>query len=121
MALTTEQALTLWLGPLAAMVRAQDMDLSARQLAVLLSVYVEPPPHTVRALSAALGVSKPAISRALDTLGRRGFIRRATDETDKRSIVVQRTVKGSVHLRDFADAIAEAADTLSNPGRDRRD
>ena len=120
MTLTTEQALRLWLGPLAAMVRSHDLDLSARQMAVLLRVYIEPPPHTVRGLSVALGVSKPAISRALDALGRRGLIRRAADETDKRSILVQRTVKGSVHLRDFADAIAEAADALSNAGRDRR-
>ena len=119
MTLTTEQALGLWLGPLTVMVRAEGNDLSARQTAVLVRVYVEPPPHTVRGLAAALRLSKPAISRALDTLGRRGMIRRAANPRDKRSIVVQRTVKGSVYLRELADAIALAADALSSPEPDR--
>ena len=115
MTLTTEQALGLWLVPLATMVRADDVDLTARQIAVVLHVYIAPPPHTVRGLSAALGVSKPVVSRALDTLGRRGLVRRAPDERDQRSIVVQRTVKGSVALRELADAIALAADALNTP------
>ena len=119
MTLTTEQALRLWLDPLTSLVRADDVDLSARQMAVLIRVYIEPPPHTVRGLSAALGVSKPVISRALDTLGRRGLIRRTADERNKRSIVVQRTVKGSVALRELADAIALAADALNTPAPDR--
>ena len=34
----------------------------------MFTVYLDPPPHTVRGLAAALGVSKPAITRALDTL-----------------------------------------------------
>jgi DNA-binding MarR family transcriptional regulator len=120
MTLTTEQALGLWLGPLTVMVRAAGDELSARQMAVLLRVYVEPPPHTVRGLAAALRLSKPAISRALDSLGRRGLIRRAPDPRDKRSIVVQRTVKGSVYLRELADTIALAVDTLSSPEPDPR-
>lgn len=97
------------------MVRADDADLSARQMAVLLRVYIEPPPHTVRGL-ASLGLSKPAISRALDALGRRDLIRHAADE---RSIVVQRAVKGALTLRELADAIALAADALNTPAPDR--
>jgi DNA-binding MarR family transcriptional regulator len=54
-------------------------------------------------------MSKPAVSRALDTLGKLDFLRRKTDEADRRSVLVQRTVKGSVYLRDFGDLAAEAA------------
>jgi DNA-binding MarR family transcriptional regulator len=47
------------------MVRGGDPDLSARQLAVLLTVHLTDGPHTVRGLAAELNVSKPAITRAL--------------------------------------------------------
>ena len=47
-------------------------DLSARQLAILLTIYLEPPPHTVRGLAAKLKVTKPVITRALDTMGKLG-------------------------------------------------
>ena len=45
-----------------------EADLSARQLAILLTIYLEPPPHTVRGLAAKLKVTKPVITRALDTM-----------------------------------------------------
>ena len=35
-------------------------------------------------------------------------VRRARDESDRRSVFVQRTVKGAVFLSEFADLIAEA-------------
>lgn len=103
------QALDLWRGVLVKTVRGGGPDLSARQLAIVLTVYLTPPPHTVRGLAALLGVSKPAITRALDRLGILGLARRKRDETDRRSVLVQRTVKGSVFLRDFAEAVAVAS------------
>ncbi len=78
-------------------------DLSARQFAILLQVYLVPPPHTVRGLAAQLGMSKPAVTRALDRLSALGFLKRQTDASDRRSIFVKRTVAGAVFLRDFAD------------------
>ena len=78
----------------------------------MLTVYLEPPPHTVRGLAAKLGVSKPAITRALDTMGRLDLLRRKRDEQDKRNVLVQRTVKGSVFLTDFADSIIEKAKVI---------
>jgi DNA-binding MarR family transcriptional regulator len=78
-------------------------------MALLLTVYLNPPPHTVRGLAAVLNVSKPAITRALDRLGEFGLVRRKVDETDRRSVLVQRTVKGSVFLREFGDIIVAAA------------
>lgn len=86
-----------------AAVRREDPDLTARQMAVLLTVYLGEAPHTVRGLAAHLGVTKPVVTRALDSLGQKGLIRRKRDEADRRNVLVQRTVKGSVYLTDFAD------------------
>ena len=110
--LRPSQALRLWHDVILDLVRDDEPDLSARQQAVLMTVYLEPPPHTVRGLAAELAISKPAVTRALDALGRLGFIRRDPDERDRRSIVIERTVKGSVFLSEFADQIARAARDL---------
>ena len=90
------------------LVRREGPDLTARQLAVMLICYLEDGPQTVRGLAARLNVAKPAITRALDRLGRLGLARRKTDDADRRSVLVQRTVKGSVYLSDFADAVTHA-------------
>jgi len=110
------QALDLWRGAIVESVRREAPDLSARQMALMLTVYLTPPPHTVRGLAATLNISKPAITRALDRLSELGLIRRKPDETDRRSVLIQRTVKGSVFLREFGDIIvAAAAQTEAEP------
>jgi DNA-binding MarR family transcriptional regulator len=106
------QALALWQNVVVETVRRDGPDLSARQLAILLTVYLTPPPHTVRGLASSLGVSKPAITRALDTLGQLDLLKRKRDEVDRRNVLVQRTVKGSVYLRDFADLVTDLAGRL---------
>ncbi len=63
----------------------------------------------MRGLARDLAMSKPAVSRALDTLGRLEFLRRKRDQVDRRSVLVQRTVKGSDFLREFGDLAAESA------------
>ncbi len=112
MQLDMQAALNLWRGVLVESVRGEGPDLSGRQMAILLQVYLLPPPHTVRGLAAELGISKPAVTRALDALGKLDFARRKRDESDKRSVLVQRTVKGSVFLSEFADLIARGAEAL---------
>ena len=62
------EALTLLKDVLAETVRADGPDLNVRQSAILLRVALEPGPHTVRGLAEALGLGKPAVSRALDAL-----------------------------------------------------
>jgi DNA-binding MarR family transcriptional regulator len=109
MKLKAAEALALWHGVMLRMLHDALPDLTARQLALLLQVYLAEPPHTVRGLAETLAMSKPAVSRALDRLCGLGFLRRATDKDDRRSILVQRTVKGSVFLRDFADTAAKVA------------
>ncbi len=101
-----QQALTLWREVLAQSLANEGPDLSARQMAILLTVYGEPPPHTVRGLASRLDIPKPAITRALDTLGRSDLLRRKRDAADQRNILVQRTVKGSVFLSELAETIA---------------
>ncbi|CAA6603154.1 Transcriptional regulator [Rhodospirillaceae bacterium LM-1] len=103
------QALDLWRGAIVESVRRDAPDLSARQMALLLTVYLTVPPHTVRGLAQSLNISKPAVSRALDRLGDLGLVKRKLDETDRRSVLVQRTVKGSVFLREFGDIVVTAA------------
>lgn len=101
------EALTLWHGVVIDQVRREGPDLSARQMAILLTVYVTPPPHTVRGLAQKLGVTKPAITRALDTMGQLGLLKRKRDPNDRRNVLVQRTVAGSVYLSEFADLITD--------------
>lgn len=108
-------ALELWRGALVASVRNAGPDLSARQLAILLTVYLVEPPHTVRGLAAGLDISKPAVTRALDRLSSLGFVRRKRDEADRRNIFVQRTVKGSVFLTEFADFVIQAERAVRQP------
>jgi len=106
------EALDLWRGAIVESVRRDAPDLSARQMALLLTVYLTPPPHTVRGLAETLKVSKPAITRAVDRLSEYGLVKRKIDETDRRSVLIQRTVKGSVFLREFGDVIVHAAEMV---------
>ena len=105
------RALNVWRKVLVTGVRSKGPDLSARQMALMLTVYLEEGPHTVRGLASYLNISKPAISRALDRLGELDFVKRRRDEKDKRNVLVQRTVKGSSFLVDFVKSIQEADST----------
>ncbi len=110
--LKPSQVLALWHRVLVSALNRSLPDLTQRQFALFLEVYLAPPPHTVRGLAKTLNMSKPAVTRAIDRLEKLEFVRRKTDERDKRSILVQRSVKGSVFLREFADMAAEAAREL---------
>ena len=114
-----------------ALVRRDGPDLSARQLGVFLTVYLTDGPHTVRGLAAELNVSKPAITRALDRLGELDLARRKVDPMDRRSVIVQRTLKGTAFLRDMRQIMSEAETHLrdmpanepaanAEPGRETR-
>ena len=103
------QALRLWHDVSLAIVRENGPDLSPRQITVLLTVYLGEGPHTVRGLASDLNVSKPAITRALDRLGELDLARRKVDPADRRSVLVQRTPKGSGFLQDLKGVMTEAA------------
>lgn len=113
--MNTQDALKLWQRVVGRSLRELPADLSQRQTAVLLTVYMAPPPHTIRSLSEQLSISKPAICRAIDALSTLDLVRRKKDENDRRNVFLQRTVNGSVFLRDFADIIVQ--ETVGNSSK----
>ena len=112
MELKSVEALKLWHNVVADTVRDDGPDLSSRQMAILLTVYLSPPPHTVRGLAAKLNVTKPAITRALDTLGSMRLLSRKRDEADKRNVIITRTVEGALYLEQLGDLVVEKAAEL---------
>ncbi len=106
---TPDQLVGILKHTIVTLVRRDGPDLSARQLAVFLTCYLVEGGHTVRGLAADLNVSKPAITRALDRLGELDLARRKVDPSDRRSVLVQRTVKGAAFLRDLRSVLTEAA------------
>jgi DNA-binding MarR family transcriptional regulator len=111
--LRPSQALRLWQQVNLSEVRDKRPDLTMRQAAILLSVYLEPPPHTVRGLAARLGVTKPVITRALDTMGELKLLSRHRDDHDKRNVLVKRTVEGALFVERLGDVIIARAQELT--------
>lgn len=87
-------------------------DFSMRQLAMLLTIYLEPPPHTVRGMAKKLGVTKPVITRGLDTMGKLDLVARRRDEKDRRNVIIQRTVKGALFVEKLGDLVVARAGEL---------
>ena len=82
-------------------VRSGAPALTNRQMALLMLVYLTPGPHTVRGLARILGVSKPVVTRALNTLGALGYLRRERDQDDRRNVFVVHTSDGTNFLEGF--------------------
>jgi DNA-binding MarR family transcriptional regulator len=103
-----EQSVDVLRQTIVALVRRDGPDLTARQLGVFLTCYLEDDAQTVRGLAAKLKVSKPAITRALDRLSEFDLVRRKKDPLDRRSVLVQRTTTGTAFLRDLKKILADA-------------
>ncbi|HEY5818057.1 MAG TPA: MarR family winged helix-turn-helix transcriptional regulator [Mesorhizobium sp.] len=110
--LRPSQALQLWHQVTLAEVRGAAPDLTTRQTAILMTIYLEQPPHTVRGLAAKLGVTKPVISRALDTMGILKLVARQRDPKDRRNVLVRRTLEGALYVERLGDAIIAKAKDL---------
>jgi DNA-binding MarR family transcriptional regulator len=106
------QALKLWHDVHLDLVRGGVADLSSRQIAILLTIYLETPPHTVRGLARKLGVTKPVITRALDTMGKLDLVSRRRDDADRRNVIIQRTVAGALAVERLGDIIIARAKEL---------
>jgi DNA-binding MarR family transcriptional regulator len=106
-----------WLATLIGYVQSERPDLTNRQMALLMVVYLTDGPHTVRGLASRLRVSKPVVTRALNTLGALGYLRRQKDESDLRNIFVERTPQGAAFLEEFAALVAGV--TVDEPKRER--
>jgi len=96
-----DSSLSMWMRALIGYVRSGEPDLTNRQMALLMLVYLTPGPHTVRGLAKVLSVSKPVVTRALNTLGGLGYLRRERDQDDRRNIFVVRTHEGAEFLEGF--------------------
>lgn len=114
---SADQLVGIMRDTIVALVRRDGPDLSARQLGVFLTCYLQEGAHTVRGLAADLNVSKPAITRALDRLGELDLARRKIDPMDRRSVLVQRTLKGAAFLRDLRTIMSDAATATPKRGQ----
>ncbi|MFK7901214.1 MAG: MarR family transcriptional regulator [Nitratireductor sp.] len=116
--LRSTQVLKLWHQTSLAQVLDDAPDLTLRQITILLTIYLEQPPHTVRGLAAKLNVTKPVITRALNAMGALNLVDRKRDEKDKRNVIIQRTVEGALFLEKLEDIIGEQAEEIikSNTG-----
>src|SRR5262245_42100157 len=99
-------------------VQSGQPDLTNRQMALMMIVYLTPGPHTGRGLAHELGVSKPVITRALNTLGALGYLRRVRDEADRRNVFVAKTRTGQDFLEGFERNI-EQESAAQRPARNR--
>jgi DNA-binding MarR family transcriptional regulator len=103
------KSLGSWMRTLVDYVRSGKPDLTNRQMALMMTVYIDSGPHTVRGLAETLNVSKPVITRALNKLSALGYLRRERDVADRRNIFVARTSKGVEFLDAFHNFIAGTA------------
>ena len=99
------RALNFWHGVTANALRQMPVDLSARQTAVLLNVYLVAGTHSIKSIADELAISKPAVCRAVDALEKAKLVKRIRDRGDKRNVLLQRTAKGSSYLNEFAGII----------------
>jgi DNA-binding MarR family transcriptional regulator len=118
--LSSDQLVGILRDTIVSLVRRDGVDLSARQLGVFLTCYLGEGPHTVRGLAHELNVSKPAITRALDRLTELDYVRRKVDPSDRRSVLVQRTVKGAAFLREIRHIMTDAFATHRTEASSRR-
>lgn len=96
-----------WRRALIRYVRSGQPDLTNRQMAMLLVIALEGGLHTVRGLAARLEVSKPVVTRALNSLTALGLVLRRIDERDRRSVFVDLTPGGTEFIAEFAEMIGD--------------
>jgi DNA-binding MarR family transcriptional regulator len=101
----SKQHLKDWYHINAQMLAQMPQELTSRQWAIMLHVYLMDEEHTVRSLAYTFDISKPSVCRALDTLSLYGLLKRRKDAKDGRSVLVQKTMKGIGFLNQFSDIV----------------
>lgn len=81
-----------------------ELDLTFTQIKALCALEIDGEERSVKALAESLGVSLPAMSRAIDGLFARGFVRREEDAADRRMKRIGLTDAG----REVPQALNEA-------------
>ena len=105
---TPDEFVSLLHETIVALVHRDGPDLTARQLAVFLRIYVYAEPPTGRDLALALNIHKSAISRVLDRLIEADLVCRKPNPQDHRSVLVGRTARGSALIREIRTILQEA-------------
>jgi DNA-binding MarR family transcriptional regulator len=103
----SKKYLTDWYHICAQTLAQMPQELTSRQWAILMHVYLMEGDHTVRSLAYTFDISKPSVCRALDTLSHYGLLKRRKDANDGRSILVQKTLKGIAFLNQFSDILEQ--------------
>jgi len=88
---------------LLALVRRDGRDLTARQLTVFMTVYLDTQVHTVGSMAELLNVSRPGVTRILDRLGKFKLVARQEDGNDRRRVLIRRTDEGRLFLYELED------------------
>jgi len=89
-----------------------ELDLSFTQIKVLCALDMDGEERSVKALAESLGVSLPTMSRAVDGLFERGFVRREEDSADRRMKRVGLTDSGRTVPRALNEARLSALQEL---------
>lgn len=92
--------------PFASALQVVDCEMTLRQIAVIEALVGAGKSMTVRGIAAGLGVSKPVITRALNSLQARGLIVRTKDATDRRSVDIVHTKEARVLYDALVGALA---------------
>lgn len=103
------EALRCFSAALLGLIRADQRDLTARQLGVLTTLALEPELNTVRGLAIHLRISKPAVTRALNRLEEEGLAKRRPDPTDRRSVLLAILPAGRAFLDDIEIGLLKPA------------
>ena len=89
-----------------------ELDLSFTQIKALCALEADGEERSVKALAQSLGVSLPAMSRAVDGLFERGFVEREEAVEDRRMKCVRLTASGRTVPRALSDARLSALSEL---------
>jgi DNA-binding MarR family transcriptional regulator len=95
-----------------------ELDLPFSQTKIVMSFIGHPEPRSLGSLAHELGLSLPAVSRAVDGLSKRGLVTRQEDPADRRSKLVTPTGSGQAvvqrifelrvaGLQDFVDSLSD--------------
>jgi DNA-binding MarR family transcriptional regulator len=99
-----------------------ELGLSLTQIKSLRALMDAEEPLSIKALGDELGLSLPAISRAVDGLVRREFVTRAEDPTDRRSKRLAMTAKGRrTHDKLYALRVAGLREFVKDLDPDERE
>ena len=99
-----------------------ELDLPFSQAKVVMSFTGRPEPRSVGSIGAELGLSLPAVSRAVDGLTKRGLVSREEDPADRRTKLVAPTDAGRAVTQRLLElrvsGLQDFVDTLSDDERE---